>query len=93
MEYNNLYKEKSKEQQGDKKERQKRNCVYACNDGGNHRNGLQSMRGRGVRNDCDTGYGNGGAEWTGCEMRQDHQSIKDTLKGRANDRSGYQQAG
>ena len=56
MEYNSLYKErKSKEQQGNKKERQKKNCMDAYNDGGNYRNGLQGMRGRGVRNDCDTG--------------------------------------
>ena len=70
MEYNSLYKErKSKEQQGDRKERQKRNCVYAYNDGGNHRNGVQGMRGREERNDCDTGYGMNGRVWNGRDAR------------------------
>ena len=57
MEYSGQYNEKSKEQQGDKKERQKKNCAYANNDGGNHRNGPQGMRGRGARNDSVTGWG------------------------------------
>ena len=37
MEYNSLYNEKSKEVRN-KKERQKNNCMYAYNDGGNQRN-------------------------------------------------------
>jgi hypothetical protein len=62
MEYNNLYKEtKSKKVQGTggKKEKAEKElrCVYAYNDGGNGRNRVQGMRGRGVRNDCDTGCG------------------------------------
>ena len=95
MEYNSLYKGKSKEQQGNKKERQKKNCVYAYNDGGNHRNGVQGMRGLGVRNDCDTGCGMTVIRFTECKggcgmdrMRDEHMSQE-----RPDDRSGYQQEG
>ena len=48
-----VYKErKRKEQQGRKEVAEKDlTCVYAYNDGDNHRNRVQGMRGRGVRND------------------------------------------
>ena len=48
-----VYRErKSKEQQGKKEVAEKElTSVYVYNDGDNHRNGAQGMRGRGVRND------------------------------------------
>ena len=84
-----MYKErKGKEQRGNKKERQKKHCVYAYNDGGNHGNGVQGMRGRGVRNDCDTGNGMNGTRYAGRGI----EGMRDFQR-RADDRSGYQQAG
>ena len=64
--------------------------MYAYNDGGNHGNGVQGMRGLGVRNDCDSMIRctecMGG--WGMDRMRDEHMS-----QGRPDDRSGYQQEG
>ena len=70
--------------------------MYAYNDGGNHGNGVQGMRGLGgVRNDCDTGCGMTMIRCTECmggcgmdRMRDEHMS-----QGRPYDRCGYQQEG
>ena len=74
----NRYGIHSREMEG-KAEKELRN---AYNDGGNHENGVQGMRGLGMRNDCHTGCGMTvirctecmeGAEWTGCEISTCHK--------------------